>query len=126
MDYVAHLDFAEKIADVLDSQFGWGPWKFGLDPIIGVVPIIGDIIPLLLSLYILWIARKLGTPEQLQRRMLVNAMADVGFGAIPIVGDLTDFVWKANSRNIRLLRKYLAERPIEGRIIAEQHRFVAV
>lgn len=119
MDYERHLDFAENVANLLDNQFGVGPWKFGLDPIIGLVPIVGDIIPIGLALYIFWISHAMGVPDAVRHKMIVTAVADVVIGAIPIVGDVTDFFWKANSRNIALLRRYLAERPIEGKIIAQ-------
>jgi hypothetical protein len=126
MNYTKHLDFAERIAGALDSQFGWGPWRFGLDPVLGFIPVIGDLVPLLLSMYILWIGRKLEVPHTLQRRMLAFAVADVAIGMIPVAGDISDFFWRANTRNIRLLRKYLAEQPIEGKIIAGQPQLAAV
>ncbi len=113
-----HLDVAERLATILDDQFSIGPFKFGLDPIVGVIPVVGDIIPLVVGLYILWIGGQMRVPGHLRYKMLANTVGDAVVGAIPVVGDLTDFVWKSNLRNIKLLREYLAKQPIEGKIIA--------
>ena len=126
MDYQKHLQAAEHLANLLDDEIGLGPWKFGLDPIIGLIPVIGDIIPLLLSLYIHWIAREVGVPERLRHKMMFNSIADAVVGAIPIIGDITDFFWKSNIKNIKLLRKCLSEQPLEGKIVAQPRGWAAM
>jgi hypothetical protein len=79
-------------------------WRFGLDPILGLVPGVGDLISTALSVYILLAAVQYGVPKITLLRMGLNIGLDLLIGAIPFVGDFFDFVWKANERNVELLR----------------------
>ena len=81
--------------------------RFGLDAMIGLVPGIGDTITTLLSLYIVKEARALGAPRHLILRMLGNVALDGVVGAVPLAGDLFDVMWRANKRNMKLLRDWL-------------------
>jgi hypothetical protein len=83
------------------------PIRFGLDALIGLVPGIGDAITTLLALYIVREARALGAPRILIARMLANVALDGVVGAVPIAGDLFDVAWRANRRNVALLRQHL-------------------
>ena len=104
------------VANVLDQLFRvpGTRWRFGLDAIFGLVPGVGDIATGLIGAYGLVIAQQLGAPASIQLRMLVNLLIDAGVGAIPILGDLFDFAFKANVRNARLLTGWLG-RPHETR-----------
>lgn len=82
--------------------------RFGLDALIGLIPGIGDAITTAMSLYIVHEARQLGVPSQLVFRMLANIALDGFVGAVPLVGDAFDVMWRSNRRNIRLLREWLA------------------
>ena len=79
---------------------------FGLDPIIGLVPWIGDITTPLFSAVLLLHAVRLRIPRVVQLRMLMNAAIDLAIGLVPLVGDLFDFGWKANVRNLALLERH--------------------
>jgi hypothetical protein len=79
-------------------------WRFGLDPILGLVPGVGDLVSTVLSVYILLAAVQYGVPKITLLRMGLNIGIDLLIGAIPFVGDFFDFVWKANERNVNLLR----------------------
>ena len=81
--------------------------RFGVDALIGLVPGIGDIITTALSLYIVSEAYSLGAPRGVIARMLANVALDGAIGAIPLVGDAFDVAWRANRRNIALLRDWL-------------------
>ena len=81
--------------------------RFGLDALIGLFPAIGDIITTALSLFIVHEAYQLGTPGHVIARMLGNVALDGVFGAVPLVGDAFDVLWRANRRNMRLLREWL-------------------
>lgn len=118
MDYTKHLTVAEHLAHLMDDQFKLGKFSFGLDPVIGLVPVVGDLIPLLLTAYILWISRQIEAPVSLQVRIASNAIVDALVGMIPVVGDLLDFMWKGHAYNVQLLRDHLAKRPMEGRIVS--------
>ena len=82
--------------------------RFGFDALIGLVPAIGDAITTAISLYIVLEARQLGAPAHLILRMLANVVVDGFVGAVPLVGDAFDVLWRANRRNVRLLREWLA------------------
>ena len=81
--------------------------RFGLDALIGLVPGIGDAVSTLLSLYIVREARALGAPRILIARMLANVALDGVVGAVPVAGDLFDVAFRANRRNVALLRQHL-------------------
>lgn len=80
--------------------------RFGLDPIIGLVPGIGDMASPILALLVIWQATRQRVPKPVLARMVINALVDAGVGAIPIVGDAFDFVWKANDWNLTLLERH--------------------
>jgi hypothetical protein len=82
--------------------------RFGFDAIIGLVPGIGDAITTAISLYIVHEARQLGAPLHVIMRMLANVAVDGFVGAVPVFGDAFDVMWRANRRNVRLLREWLA------------------
>jgi hypothetical protein len=89
-------------------------FRFGLDPIIGLLPGGGDTLTGLLSAYVLWEAAMMGLPRSTMLRMAGNVLLEVIVGTVPVIGDLFDFGWKANARNVRLLEKRLAN-PRTGR-----------
>jgi len=80
--------------------------RFGWDPIIGLIPGLGDISTGLFSLLILFRAFHLRVPGIIKARMILNVLIDVLSGAIPFLGDIFDFVWKSNTRNLSLLEKH--------------------
>src|SRR5882757_7356133 len=86
--------------------------KYGLDPILGfVAPAVGDLIGSLLGLYIVGYALRRGMSKALVARMLLNLGFDTAIGAIPIIGDLADFGFKANERNLKLVESREANSP---------------
>jgi hypothetical protein len=80
--------------------------RFGVDAMIGLVPGIGDAITTAVSLYIVHEARQLGAPWHVVSRMLANVALDGVVGAVPILGDAFDVMWRANRRNVALLRRH--------------------
>ncbi|TQV71154.1 DUF4112 domain-containing protein [Exilibacterium tricleocarpae] len=92
---------------LLDSSIPLpGGYRIGLDGVIGLIPGVGDAIGGGLSAWIFYQAVKLGVPKTVLWRMLANILIDTVVGAIPIVGDLFDFVWKANQKNAELLENH--------------------
>jgi hypothetical protein len=79
---------------------------FGLDPILGLIPGLGDLTAPLFAGILLLHAVRLRIPRVVQLRMLINAVIDLAVGVIPFVGDVFDFGWKANVRNLALLERY--------------------
>jgi len=98
----------DHLAAVLDDLFHIPGTKirFGLDPIVGLVPGLGDIITGLLSFLIVFAAWQRGLPRVALSRMVINIGIDTLLGSIPIVGDLFDTVWKSNRMNYNLLVRY--------------------
>jgi len=101
----------DRLAWLLDSsvRVPLTGLRVGIDGLIGLIPIVGDAASAGLSLYLIAEARRFGLPKPVQIRMLGNMLVDAGLGAIPIVGDLFDFGFKANRRNVALLRRFLGE-----------------
>lgn len=83
--------------------------RVGLDALLGLVPVAGDLVSAAIGLYIVAQARELGASRWLQARMIGNLLADAAIGAVPIAGDLADVYFKAHRRNLRLLQKALGE-----------------
>ena len=84
-------------------------FRFGLSPLIGLVPVIGDFVGLVLSLYVLREARRVGASRKVQTKMIINMLIEFLGGLIPIIGDAFDAIYKANTRNTELLRGWLHE-----------------
>ena len=102
------LETLRKVSQLLDSAFviPGTSYRIGLDPIMGLVPVIGDLIPPLFTIGILWQARDFGVPRVVQMRMIFNVAIDAVLGMVPVVGDLFDFGWKATAWNLALLEKH--------------------
>ena len=90
---------------------------FGLDSIIGLVPVLGDLITAAMGAYMVWEARNLGMSKWQLIRMTANVGIDTAIGAIPIVGDAFDLVWRSNSKNLRIIKKHLDKHYPGTRII---------
>lgn len=91
-------------------------YRIGLDPLIGLIPGVGDALMLLPAGYLIFEAYRLGVPRRTVARMVVNVGLETLFGAVPVLGDLFDATYKANTRNFYLLERHvgqLGERPLE-------------
>jgi len=99
------------------------PLRLGLDPIIGLVPGLGDAAGAVLSAWILVEAARLRASRATLARMVYNVAVDACGGALPLLGDVFDVVWKANLRNVALLERHLAEPVRAGKA---DRRFVAL
>ena len=99
--------------------------RFGADAIIGLVPGFGDLVTAGIGLFVVWRASRMGLPRIVVARMLVNSAIDLVVGAIPFAGDAFDLVFKANTRNLDLARRWLEQpdRSTRGRVArAAAHR----
>ena len=91
----------------------------GLDAIVGLVPVVGDVVTAVMGAYIIWEARNLGMPKWKLWRMMGNLGVDTALGAIPLVGDAFDFLFRSNTRNLRIIRKHL-DKHHPGTIVIDQ------
>jgi Domain of unknown function (DUF4112) len=79
----------------------------GVDSLVGLIPVVGDIVTAAMGAYIVWEARNLGMSKWQLTRMATNVGIDTALGAIPLAGDVFDFFWRSNTRNLRIIRKHL-------------------
>lgn len=89
--------------------------RIGLDPLLGLLPGVGDLPATGVSAYIVLEAARLGAPRETLARMLFNLVLDATLGSIPLIGDVFDAVWKANVRNVELLESRTGEPAAAGR-----------
>jgi len=100
----------ETLAWLLDNSIpvpGTGGRRFGIDAIIGFVPVVGDLLSGGIGLFVIWRASRLGLSRVVVARMLANAGIDMAVGVIPLLGDAFDLWFKANTRNLALMRGHL-------------------
>ncbi|HTO03041.1 MAG TPA: DUF4112 domain-containing protein [Opitutus sp.] len=106
-DAETRLRRLRSLAWLLDRSVGVGQKaRFGLDPVVGLIPVVGDWVGAVLSLYIVYEALRLGLSWPVLGRMLLNIGVEAVAGAVPVLGDAFDFVWQANIRNLRLVEAH--------------------
>ncbi|TKC00187.1 DUF4112 domain-containing protein [Pedobacter cryophilus] len=103
------LKYVAKISKLLDSQFEIGGFKFGIDPILNFIPFAGDGATTLVSLALVYTMNKHGASNKIVVKMLGNVLIDFILGAIPLLGWIFDFYFKANDRNLKLLNEHYSE-----------------
>jgi hypothetical protein len=89
------IERARKVAKILDSAITIPVIrkKIGLDPLLGMLPITGDVLTGVMALYLIWVAYELRLPRPVLIRMGVNTATDILVGMIPVLGDISDFFW---------------------------------
>lgn len=98
-----HIKISKSLASFLDNKFEVFGFKFGIDPIVGLVPVLGDILPIVVGFYIAWIAYKLDIPKHKIVQIILNTLVDFVLGLIPVLGDFGDFTFKSYIRNYEIL-----------------------
>ncbi|MFB2937231.1 DUF4112 domain-containing protein [Aerosakkonemataceae cyanobacterium BLCC-F154] len=109
LERLATLNRIRKFTYLMDSAFRVPivGFRFGLDPIIGLVPGAGDLISTAFSAYLIYLAARFRLPPQIFRQMIFNVALEAVVGTVPLVGDLFDAFYKSNIRNLALLEKHL-------------------
>ncbi len=123
------------VAKLMDSLFAIPGTRIrlGVDALLGLVPVVGDIAAQVVSGYLIWEARQLGVPKLTLWRMVGNTLIDTVVGAVPLVGDAFDIAFRANMKNLRLLQRHLEKqgyqtagpRAGKGPVIQGDYRRVA-
>jgi hypothetical protein len=121
-DDVAKL---KKLEQRLDRKFSVFGVQFGTDAIVGLVPVVGDLMTSATGLYIILQARKLGAENATVARMLTNWTIDLVIGAVPVIGDVFDIAFRSNSKNLKLLITDLEKRAVELREVNREQRLAA-
>ena len=102
-------------------------YRFGMDSIVGLVPVVGDVVTAAMGAWLVWEARNLGMSKFQIARMTGNVAFDIAIGFVPLLGDAFDFLFKSNTRNLRIVKKWLDKhhpgtRTIEGEVVARHER----
>ena len=103
---LARLDAVAKLLDIAFIVPGTNI-RYGIDGIIGLIPVVGDVIATALSLWLVREARALGAPWHITARMLGNVAVQGVVGLVPVAGDAFDVMFRANIRNVRMLRRWM-------------------
>lgn len=108
---VESLKWVEKISHLMDSRFTIPGTKirFGLDPVLSLIPILGDLATYIVSGVLIYTMHNHGASRKVVLKMVINATLDAIIGAIPLIGTVFDTFFRANERNIRLLREHYQE-----------------
>ena len=107
---LARLDALARLLDVAFILPGTNI-RYGIDGLIGLIPVVGDIITTAISLWLVREARALGAPWHVTARMLGNVAVQGVIGTVPVAGDAFDVLFRANMRNARLLRRWMDRQP---------------
>ena len=112
-----HLKTAAILANLLDNQFNFLGFRFGLSAVFELIPEVGDVVTLLLSLYLIWIAVRMELPSVKIAQMILNVLINFIIGLLPIAGEVIYVMRKANMKNLRILQEYSKKRVIEGQVV---------
>jgi hypothetical protein len=112
-----HITIAEAITDLLENRFTILNYRFGLDPLLGLIPGLGDALALIFSLYLVWIGIQMRLPGEKIEAMVRNILIDFFIGLIHFLGEVGDFVFKANSKNLKILRSH-SPRIVEAGLVS--------
>jgi hypothetical protein len=111
----------EMLEKILERGFrvpGVG-YEFGLDAIVGLIPIVGDFVGAALGAYLVWEAKNLGLPKWKLWRMSGNVAFDTAVGFVPFAGDALDFLFRSNTRNLKMVKRHLDKHHPETRVLEQ-------
>ncbi|WP_223815294.1 DUF4112 domain-containing protein [Sphingobacterium litopenaei] len=109
-------DFAwiERMSTLLDNKFSIGGFRFGLDPLLNLIPYAGQFVAFGMSLALVVVMLRNGAGSKVAVKMLLNVLLDAILGSIPLIGYAFDFFNKANKKNVKLLREHYFEGKHQG------------
>lgn len=110
--HLAAFERYRRLARLFDSRFRIPGTRirFGIDPLLGLLPVAGDLVTAAFAVYGVLLARRMNAPGRLQLRMGRNIAIDALAGSVPVLGDLFDVAFKAHLRNVRLIERWLEDR----------------
>jgi hypothetical protein len=115
-DEIPKMQWISRLSYLMDKQFRFPGtnFRFGLDPLLNLIPIAGDMTGLLISGGLLLAMVRKGASNKVVVLMTINILLDATIGAIPVIGQIFDFFFRANSRNIQLMREHYLENKHQG------------
>ncbi|HEX7754134.1 MAG TPA: DUF4112 domain-containing protein [Niabella sp.] len=108
------LKVIKRISRLLDEQFSIGRFRFGIDPLLNLIPVAGDVGGYLMSIGLIITMAQYGASGKVVAKMMLNATLDALIGAVPLLGWVFDFIYKANARNVKLLTAHYTEGKHKG------------
>ncbi len=109
------LQSVERITKLMDNQFNIKGFKFGLDPLLNLIPFLGDGVSVVISGMLIYTMAKHGASQKVKAKLILNVAIDALIGAIPLLGWFFDFYFKANQRNLALLKEHYFEGKHQGK-----------
>jgi len=116
LKHIPQLKWVDRLSYLMDEQFRFPgtKYRFGIDPLINLIPFAGDVTGFLISGGLVLAMAKKGASSKIVVLMCLNILLDAAIGAIPIIGQIFDFFFKANSRNIKLMKEHYLENKHQG------------
>lgn len=111
---IRELRWVERVSTLLDNKFKIGGFRFGLDPLLNFFPVLGQTITFATSVLLVLVMFRNGVSSKAATKMLLNSIFDAILGSIPILGNIVDFFFKANQRNVKILKEHYNEGKHEG------------
>jgi len=111
---VRELRWVERVSTLLDNKFKIGGFRFGLDPVLNFFPILGQTITFATSVLLVLVMFRNGVSPKAATKMLLNTIFDAIIGSIPFLGNIFDFFYKANQRNIKILKAHYNDGKHQG------------
>lgn len=111
------LRWVEKVAVTMDSclKIPGTNFRFGADPLLGLIPVAGELATFVISAGLVITMARHGASRKLVILMVLNVLIDAIIGSIPVLGNIFDFAYKANNKNIRLMKKYYTQGKYQGK-----------
>ena len=119
MTLAQHYSSARFLTKLLDSQFEILGVRFGLDPLIGLIPALGNLVTTGASVYVFWIAARLHVPMHVYFKMFLNIVLDAALTSVPVLGNIFDIFHRANEKNLQLLSGYFPDNILTGKVLGK-------
>jgi len=119
MSIHTHYKIAKQLVNLMDTRFSVFGIKFGLDPLLDLIPWFGSILGAVISLYLFYLAYKLNVPSWVYFRITWNIILDFLLGEIPYAGIIFDTFYRSNVKNFALIQRFYDPDVLEGEIIEE-------
>ncbi len=113
----SQVSFARRLTQLMDIQYRILGVRFGIDPLLDIIPGFGNLISTGTSLYLFWLAYRIGVPAGIYMRMVWNVILDYLLGVVPLLGIFFDAFFRANVKNFNMLEKYFDPDILEGEIV---------
>ncbi len=111
-----HLRYARRIVSLMDTRFSLMGLRFGIDPLLGILPILGNNLTTVVSCYLFYVAYLANVPSWVYVRMAINILIDYRAGIIPVLGVFFDVIHRANVKNLALIEQFAEADVIEGEL----------